>query len=86
MALVRALEERDACAELRDLLFLLLELHPLLLDFLVGNALDRWVLMWLCDDPISAKTYEIRQRIAVLLSGDNIVLRGICHGCGMRRR
>lgn len=40
MALVRALEERDACAELCYLLLLLLELHPLLLDFLVGNTLD----------------------------------------------
>lgn len=43
MALVRALEEGDACAELCNLLLLLLELHPLLLDFLVGNALYTWV-------------------------------------------
>lgn len=45
MALVRALKKRYACTELRNLLLLLLELHPLLLDFLVGNALDRlsWV-------------------------------------------
>jgi hypothetical protein len=84
--LLFAFKRRNAPFEQCDLLLLLLELESLLLDFFVGNTLfvfdvmrsvgEAGTIMLRCTTlSASRSTHEVLQRIAVLVSGHDVLER-----------